>query len=93
MNELTPETVVCRGAEHVETRVGSQTLMMSVTQGKYFSVDATGNRIWDLIEQPISVQQIVATLRTEYNVGADECEAQVKSFIGELIANGLAVEH
>lgn len=93
MTDLSQETIVGRGSEHVETRAGDQTLMMSVEQGKYFSVDQTANRIWDLIETPRSVAEIIKTLTDEYDVSTDDCEAQVKAFLGELISNGLAVEH
>jgi hypothetical protein len=93
MNELSLQSLIGRGAEHVETRMGDQTLMMSIEQGKYYAVDATASRIWDLIEHPRSLQDVVDTLVAEYDVGADECERQVKTFVGELINNGLAVEH
>lgn len=93
MNHLSLTSIVARGAEHVETRLGDQTLMMSVEQGMYFSVDATANRIWDLIEHPTSVSDIIDALLEEYDVGAEACEQQVTAFLGELIANGLAVEH
>lgn len=93
MIDLYMHTVVARGAEHVETRLGDQTLMMSVEQGMYFSVDATANRIWDLIEHPTPISSVVSALTTEYDVGPEECEQQVKAFIGQLIVNGLAVEH
>lgn len=93
MTQLSLNSIVSRGAEHVETRLGDQTLMMSIEQGMYFSVDATANRIWDLIEHPASVAAIVDVLTDEYEVSAEECEQQVTKFLGELIANGLAVEH
>ena len=93
MNELSLQSLIGRGAEHVETRMGDQTLMMSVEHGRYYSVDATAHRIWDLIEHPVSIGAVIETLTAEYEVGADECERQVKAFVGELIANGLAVEH
>lgn len=92
MKELSLETVVVRGSEHVETRVGDQTLMMSVAHGKYYSVDATAGRIWEMIERPIALSEVVATLMREYDVSSDECEAEVKSFVGDLLSNGLALE-
>ena len=60
MKELSLQTVVVRGSEHVETRVGDQTLMMSVAHGKYYSVDATAGRIWEMIEQPIALSEVVS---------------------------------
>ena len=58
MKELSLHAVVVRGSEHVETRVGDQTLMMSIEHGKYYSVDATAGRIWDLIERPIALRPL-----------------------------------
>lgn len=92
MKELSLQAVVVRGTEHVETRVGDQTLMMSIEHGKYYSVDATAGRIWDLIERPIALSEIVSALMRDYDVSSEECEAQVKSFVGDLILNGLALE-
>ena len=92
MTYLRLNSVIGRGAEHVETRAGDQTLMMSIEQGKYYSVDATAARIWELIEHPAAISEIVDTLTTEYEIAADECAAQVTAFVTELIENGLAVE-
>lgn len=93
MKDLSLNSVIGRGSEHVETRSGNQTLMMSVEHGKYYSVDATALRIWELIEHPISIGSVVEALIAEYEVDDGECERNVKAFLGELIANGLAVEH
>lgn len=93
MTRLSRTSKIARGAEHVETSLGDQTLMMSVEQGMYFSVDATAGRIWDLIEHPTSIGDVVDALTSEYDISADECERQVTAFFGELIKNGLAVEH
>ena len=92
MPQLDANSVISRGAEHVETRAGDQTLMMSIQQGKYYSVDATAARIWELIEHPASISAIVEQLIAEYDVDPEECATQVRAFVGELIDNGLAVE-
>ena len=93
MPELTLDTVVGRGSEHVETRVGTQTMMMSVDQGKYYSVDASANRVWELLDQPRAVRALVDQLLHEYDVDRDTCQAQVLSFVRDLLDNGLVVEH
>lgn len=92
MSRLSLKTVVSRGSEHVETRVGDQTMMMSIAQGSYFSVDATAARIWDLIEAPVALSDVVSKLMSEYEVSEQQCSEQVLDFVEQLIANGLAVE-
>ena len=68
-------------------------MMMSIAQGKYYSVGDTANRIWELIEQPTPLREVVSALVSEFDVSEDVCSDQVRHFVGELIANGLAVEH
>jgi len=87
-----PDTVVARGAEHVETRMAGQTVMMSIPRGKYFAIDGTGQRIWDCLAEPASIGQIIDRLVEEYEVGRDQCEAEVIAFVGELMESGLTEE-
>lgn len=91
MAELTPDTVVARGAEHVETRVGDQTMMMSIARGKYYALEATAQRIWELIETPRSLGEIADRLAQEYKVDSERCAAEVERFVARLMENGLAV--
>lgn len=87
------ETIVARGADHVEAQMGSQTVMMSVSRGKYFALDGTGQRIWECLAEPAAVGDIIEHLVREYDVERDRCAAEVVSFIAELMDNGLTVEH
>jgi len=91
MPNLTLETIVTRGSKHVETEVGGQVLMMSVEQGKYFALDQTARRIWQLVEEPVSLKQVVDKLLDEYEVEAARCEVEVLGFAERLLSNGLIV--
>ena len=92
MSELNPKTVITRGSSHVETKVAGQTMMMDIGQGKYYALEATAQRIWELIEQPRAIGEVVDSLTSEYDVTHETCTAEVLHFAGELMANGLAVE-
>ena len=92
MKDIGLETVVVRGAEHVEAPLGGQTVMMSIARGKYFALDGTGQRIWELISEPMRVGEIVDRLTEEYDVDREQCTAEVKSFVAELAENGLVEE-
>ncbi|MEM1298586.1 MAG: PqqD family peptide modification chaperone [Pseudomonadota bacterium] len=92
MAELTEASVIARGSDFVATQVGNQTMMMSVSAGKYFAVAETAQRIWELLEAPRSIDDIVSVLTSEYDVEADTCRAQVKRFAEDLRENGLVTE-
>ncbi|MEM7188659.1 MAG: PqqD family peptide modification chaperone [Pseudomonadota bacterium] len=86
-------TVVVRASDHIETRVGDETMMMSPAMGKYYALKATGQRIWELAEGPIAVSAIVDQLRAEYDVDKAQCETDVLGFVGSLLENKLLRIH
>jgi hypothetical protein len=86
------DTVVQRGTECVEARMGEQTVMMSIAQGKYFAVEETAQRIWEMIGQPVPVRELAAALQAEYDVAPDQCEAELLAFLGDLKSSGLIAE-
>lgn len=86
------ETVVVRGSEHVEAQMGGQTVMMSIPRGRYYSLDGTAQRIWDLMAEPVRVADIVDRLVSEYDIDRERCAAEVLSFLNEVLENGLGEE-
>ncbi|MFC0213216.1 lasso peptide biosynthesis PqqD family chaperone [Paenibacillus chartarius] len=59
-------------------------VMMSVQSGKYYNLGRVGGRIWSLIENPVSVRQLISTLMEEYEIGEVECREQVLKFLNNL---------
>lgn len=56
------------------TQIGDEVAILNSSTGTYFGLDAVGSRIWCLIAQKLSREQILETLLSEYAV--DEAEAQ-----------------
>ena len=92
MAQIGLETIVARGAEHVEAQMGGQTVMMSIPRGKYFALEGTAQRIWELMAEPVRVDEIVDRLVEEYDIDRDRCAAEVLAFLNELMENGLGEE-
>ncbi len=78
------ETVVARSEEPVAVEVDRTVVMMSVDQGMYFGLEGTGPRIWALLEQPRSVQQLCDELMKEFDIDAEACRIEVCNFLEEL---------
>lgn len=93
MSSIGLDTVVSRGAGHVETRMGEQTVMMSIDQGKYFALQESGQRIWELMEDPIRVDALIDRLSGEYEVSRERCRDEVLGFLEDLRQHGLLAEH
>ncbi len=86
---LSADTLVVRAAGIVATDMDGQWVMMSIENGKYYSLDAVASRIWDLIEKPLAMKDIVAALLTEYRVEEEQCRTGVADFLKGMIAKRL----
>ena len=91
MTVLTLDSVVVRGSHHVETEVDGQVFMMRLDEGKYFALDASARRIWQLVAQPVSLGSVVTALTNEYEVEPTQCQAEVLAFAETLLRRGLIV--
>ena len=74
---------------NIESNMGGDKVMMNINNGKYYNLGSIGGRIWELVKNPITVQQVVSELIAEYDVGQVECEQQVLSFLDHLYDEGL----
>jgi len=63
--------------------------MMSLDQGKYYAVAATGKRIWDLLAEPRSLGEVCDILEAEFDVTPEVCRNEVLAFAEQLLRNDL----
>jgi hypothetical protein len=91
MTTLSMQSVVTRGADHVETEIGGQVFMMRIAEGKYYALDSTARRIWQLLVQPVCLDDVAKTLIDEYEVEPAQCRREVLALAEGLLLNGLIV--
>lgn len=83
-------TVIVRHPDMLSAEIGGEAVMMSIEKGAYFGLNPVATRIWDLIEQPRSLAELVAAVFDEYDVDAMQCEADVREFSADMLERGLA---
>lgn len=66
------------------TELAGEKVMIDFATGKYFMIKGVGNDIWDMIQNQISVGEIVEKLLAEYDVTEGECYSSVCSFLEKL---------
>lgn len=82
---LSLQDVVVQGKGNIVSDYGGEKVMLSVHNGKYYNLGEIGGKIWDSIETPIAVTQLVDSLVADYEVDQSECEQQVISFLTNLM--------
>jgi hypothetical protein len=82
--EINIDTVVVQTENLLSSELDDDTVLMGVTQAAYYGLDATSQRIWDLISQPRQVSDLCDQLVAEYDVDRTTCEQQVCTFLTKL---------
>lgn len=71
------------------TQIGDEVAILNSSNGTYFGLDAIGSRIWCLIAQKLSPDEIVATMLSEYAVNEDEVRRDLDELIEKLAQRAL----
>ena len=87
------DTKLRQGQDHVATSIGDETAVMSIKRGRYYTVGSVAERIWQMLEAPVSPREITERLGEEYDIAPDRCKSEVDAFLVELIEEGLVEEH
>lgn len=69
--------------------LSGEVVILNLKDGTYYELSEVGARIWNLTQQPRSIQTILDILLEEYNVSARQCEADLLALIKDLKKHGL----
>ena len=83
--KLTTDTILARNPEIISSKIDDEVVMMSIEEGKYFGLDPIGSIIWELLEEPASLGQLVPLLLEQFDVPKDQCEKDCMSFILDML--------
>lgn len=89
MTAINKNSILSRNESLVTGDVEGEAVMMNIANGKYYGMDKVGTRIWELMEKPLSFQEVLNALLKEYNVDEKSCEKDVLTFLEELAKDNL----
>ena len=64
--------------------LGGEAVLLELSRGVYYGLDAIGTRIWNLLADGRTVDETVAALVEEYDVASPAAAADVLSLVREL---------
>jgi len=83
------KALIRRNPGAISSDLDGEVVILDMESGKYHGLDTTGTRIWELLEDPITFDEIVLKLMTEYSVEQEQCTTDVKEFIYQMMDSGL----
>src|SRR6476469_1972466 len=87
--QMSADCVVERSPDVIAAEVDQDLVMVSIENGFYYGTSNVGREIWEAIEQPKKVSELINELTANYNVERNVCEEQTLSFLEQLFAENL----
>jgi hypothetical protein len=78
-------------AEALVATLSDGAVLLNLQTKRYYSLNETGTRIWEMVQQTADEEDIVATLLREYEVEEPMARAEVRRILDELIEAQLIV--
>jgi hypothetical protein len=75
--------------EQVSCDLGGEAAILNLKSGVYYGLDPVGARIWNLIQEPKSLNEIREILLKEYDVEPDRCDRDLLALLQKLASEGL----
>jgi hypothetical protein len=86
---LTLSSIIQRDSDVICSEADQDLIMVSIAKGCYYGLSDVAREIWDAIEHPKRVSDLVGGLRASYDVNPSLCEEQTLSFLEALLEEGL----
>lgn len=86
---ISTDTTVVATSEQVSSDLAGESVILNLKTGMYFGLNEVGASIWNLLQQPRSVQDICDHILDQYEVESDQCEQDVLRLLNELAESEL----
>lgn len=89
MTELSKSSKIVVSKDVVSCDLGGETALLEMNEGVYYGLNELGTVIWELIQKPITLQEIVDSIIDQYEVDQKICFADLTELIEQMVENKL----
>ena len=86
---LNLDCIVQRDPDVMTAEAERDLVMVSIANGLYYGVSEVAREIWETIQQPKKVSDLIDDLAGTYNIDRTTCEQETLSFLEDLRTEGL----
>jgi hypothetical protein len=83
------EAVAVATTEQLSTQLGDEVVILGLQDSVYYGLTKVGARIWELLQTPRTLTDIVEAVVAEYDVAPEQAEADLQGLLIDLQARGL----
>lgn len=82
--KITRDSRIEQTDQCILAEVDEDLVLLSLTDGRFYSLKETGRRTWELLEQNPVVNDLVKALMAEFDVDDATCTEDVIALLGDL---------
>ena len=77
------------GPEQISVELAGEVVILSTKSGVYYGLDEVGARVWHLLKEPKTIEDLLVTILQEFDTTADQCEPDLFDLLDDLRSKGL----
>jgi hypothetical protein len=93
ISQILGSSTVVAARDQVSCDLAGEAAILDMKSGIYYGLNAVGARIWNLIQDPKTVDEVSAAILAEYDVETDRCQHDIVALLQDLVAHGLVEIH
>jgi hypothetical protein len=86
---LSRDSIIKVAKEQVSCDLAGEAVILNLKSGQYFGLNEVGARIWALIQEPKTVDELLQALFEEYDVTLDQLERDLLALLEKMVAKKL----
>ena len=87
--KFSDQNVVIAAKEQVSCGLSGETVILHLKDGIYYGLNEVGTHIWGLLRAPCTVQELLDSILSEYDVDPEQCKMDLLVLLDQLSVKGL----
>jgi hypothetical protein len=79
-------TSVVAAKEQVSSDLAGEAVILDLKSGVYYGLNSVGASIWNLIQEPRTINEVRDAILAQYEVEPEQCDRDIKALLEELEA-------
>ncbi len=85
-------SIIKRNTAHLlSSEIGDELIMMDLNGGNYINLNKVGRIIWEQIEHPFRVSDLVTALTSRFKVSHGQCADETLAYLQEMLAQQVII--
>ena len=83
------QTRIKRSDRPLTSSVADELVMFDTEKGKYYGLNDIATEIWNILDEPVTVEELCEALTAEFEVSEEQCRNDLLTFLPKLLEKGL----